>query len=85
MWNTNSAKEYRLTREEMGRRWLTCDGVLTSISISHFVGYDDETWCDDYIVYSTTFFGSMFRVGASNTLDGAFNIAVNYWEVFTEV
>lgn len=57
-----------------------CDGVTTSISIAHMVGYIDDTWCDDYIVYHSEFFGSMFRVGSSTTLDGAFNIAVNYWE-----
>lgn len=77
-------KKYRLTHEELGERWLTCDDVTTSISIRHFVGYTDGTWRDDYIVYSREIFGSSFRVGTSETLDGAFNIAVRYWKCMTE-
>ena len=78
-------KRYCLTSDELGRQWLTCDGVTTSISIAHFFGYTDDTECDDYIVYCRGFFGAMFRVGSSTTLDGAFNIAINYWECRTGV
>lgn len=70
---------YRLTREQLGRRWLTCDGVPTSISITHFSGYDGGIYRDYYKIY-TTEMGGTFFITSAKTLERAREIGIEYNE-----
>lgn len=70
---------YRLTREQLGRRWLYRDGFQTSISITHFKGYDGGIYRDYYKIY-TTEMGGTFFITYAKTLERAREIAINYHE-----
>ena len=70
---------YRLTREQLGRRWLYCDGFQTSISITHFKGYDGGIYRDYYKIY-TTEMGGTFFITSAKTLERAREIGIEYNE-----
>ena len=70
---------YRLTREQLGRRWLYRDGFQTSISITHFKGYDGGIYRDYYKIY-TTETGGTFFITSAKTLERAREIGIEYNE-----
>ena len=70
---------YRLTCEQLGRRWLFRDGFQTSISITHFKGYDGGIYRDYYKIY-TTERGGTFLITLAKTLERAREIGIEYNE-----
>lgn len=56
-----------------------CDGFLTSVSFTHFRGYDNGIFRDYWIVFTSEMFGT-FRIGTAPTLEKAREIGIEYCE-----